>query len=59
MTWTDRHGRPEIVMHPYIKRGVASHRLEALPEKATRMRKETEAEPAAAMAAKEHRQRTT
>lgn len=29
MTWTDRHGRPEIVMHPDIKRGVASYRREA------------------------------
>ena len=28
MTWTDRHGRPEIVMHPNIARGVASCRLE-------------------------------
>ena len=27
MTWTDRHGRPEIVMHPDIKRGVASYRV--------------------------------
>ena len=29
MTWTDRHGRPEIVMHPDIKRGVTFYRREA------------------------------
>jgi hypothetical protein len=28
MGWTDSHGRPELVMHPDIKRGVAFHRLE-------------------------------
>jgi hypothetical protein len=29
MGWTDSRGRPEIVMHPDIVRGVASHRLES------------------------------
>ena len=28
MGWTDSRGRPELVMHPDIKRGVASYRLE-------------------------------
>lgn len=28
MGWTDSRGRPEIVMHPNIARGVASYRLE-------------------------------
>ena len=28
MTWTDRHGRPEIAMHPDIKRSVTSYRSE-------------------------------
>jgi len=28
MGWTDSHGRPELRMHPDIKRGVASYRRE-------------------------------
>ena len=28
MPYTDRHGRPEILMHPNIARGVASYRRE-------------------------------
>jgi hypothetical protein len=28
MGWKDSRGRPEIVMHPDIARGVASYRLE-------------------------------
>ena len=31
MPYTDRHGRPEILMHPDIARGVASYRLETPP----------------------------
>jgi hypothetical protein len=34
MTWTDRHGRPEIVMNPRIKRGEASYRTVKPVEKA-------------------------
>ncbi|SDY63739.1 hypothetical protein SAMN05661080_04123 [Modestobacter sp. DSM 44400] len=29
MPYTDRHGRPELLMHPDIARGVASYRREA------------------------------
>lgn len=28
MGWTDSHGRPELRMHPDIKRGVVSYRTE-------------------------------
>lgn len=28
MGWTDSHGRPELRMHPDLKRGVASYRRE-------------------------------
>ena len=34
MPYTDRRGRPEIVMHPDIGRGVASYRRETPAEKA-------------------------
>ncbi len=29
MPWTDSHGRPELVMHPDIKRGATAYRTEA------------------------------
>jgi len=35
MPWTDSHGRPEILMHPDIVRGVASYRVEPTPEQST------------------------
>ena len=48
MAWTDSHGRPELKMHPAIKRGVASYRVETPPVKTARKRKGTAAEPTAA-----------
>lgn len=35
MPWTDSHGRPELVMHPDIKRGGAKYRHESAPEQAS------------------------
>jgi len=32
MGYTDSHGRPEIVMHPDIKRGRATFRIERQPD---------------------------
>lgn len=34
MPYTDRHGRPEIVMHPDIARGLVSYRSEKPAEQA-------------------------
>ena len=31
MPYTDSHGRPEFLMHPDTKRGVAGYRLETPP----------------------------
>jgi hypothetical protein len=41
MPYTDSHGRPELLMHPDIKRGRAGYRLETPPKKATRKRTST------------------